>query len=269
MHVGLAAKTGYGKSWGTQLYLEENLPEHDFAAVLDYKDEYRGLVEADLAEWFIAGPEEADYSPAQWAAVLEAGERVVIARYRIDGEEWREVVGNVAAACRIVGENHPSADILVGIDEAHIAAPQRGKFPEATKKIATTGRGEGLSSLWVSQRLSELAETIISQWDMTMLGGFTSDADLGKISVDYPSDVHDLRVDPGGCPPLPEALQVDGRSIPLRIWYDEDGEQVRGNEWIRASDRGTLERLDTRDVALQTNHYGGDTPQLRDPFNRE
>jgi len=268
--VLLAAKSGWGKSWNTQAWLEENLPEQDFAAVLDYKDEYRGLVrgtapsipETDLCSWHIAGPGEVGLSPAGWAAILEAGKRVIIPRYRIDGDDWREVVGNVCAACRRLYEEHPEAKILTAIDEAHIAAPQRGKYPEDTKKAATTGRGEGLSSLWITQRLAEMEETIVAQCDEQILGGFSSDADLGKISVDYPAAVHDTRSSSAGA--LPEPLQVDGNE-PLRKFQDDAGNTV-GSEWIWSNDSGLLERVDTRNVELASRHYGSQGQSLSSPY---
>ncbi|USZ73243.1 ATP-binding protein [Natronosalvus halobius] len=269
--VGLAAKSGWGKSYNTQLWLEKNLPDQDFAAILDYKDEYRGLVrgvepsspETDLCRWYIAGPNEVDLSPTQWAAILEAGGRLVIPRYRIDGDDWRAVVGNVAAACRRLYEDHPKAKILLAIDEAHIAAPQKGKYPEATKKAATTGRGEGLSSLWVTQRLAELAETIAAQWDEQILGGFSSDADLGKISVDYPADVHDTRS--RRAPPFPSEIQVDGENLPLRKFEDDAGNTV-GSEWVRSNDSGLLERVNTGDATMHSRHYGSEGQQLTSPY---
>ncbi|MCU4926657.1 ATP-binding protein [Halobacteria archaeon AArc-dxtr1] len=272
--VLLGAKSGWGKSFNTQLWLEKNLPEQDYAAVLDYKDEYRGLVNGvapskpatDLAGWYIAGPNEAALSPAQWAAVLERLERIVIPRYRIDGDDWRDVVGAVCAACRRLYEDHPEARILTAIDEAHIAAPQRGKYPEATKKAATTGRGEGLSSIWITQRLSELDETIIAQCDEQILGGFSSEADLGKISVDYPADVHDTRA--SRTPSLPPEIQADGENIPLRKFTDDAGDTV-GSEWVRSNDAGLLERVDTGDVVMHSTHYGTEGQTLRSPYEAD
>lgn len=269
--VGLAAKSGWGKSYNTQLWLEKNLPEQDYAAILDYKDEYRGLVdgvppatrETDLCAWYIAGPNEVDLSPAQWAAILEDAGRVVIPRYRIDGDDWREVVGNVCAACRRLYEDHPKAKILTAIDEAHIAAPQQQGFPEATSKAATTGRGEGLSSLWVTQRLSEMEETIIAQWDEQILGGFSSDADLGKISVDYPSEVHDTRSSYVGH--LPDEIRVDGENLPVRKFTNNAGDTI-GSEWIRSNDSGLIERVDTGDVPMASKHYGSQGQTLKSPY---
>lgn len=270
--VGLAAKSGWGKSYNMQLWLEKNLPNQDFAAVMDYKDEYRGLVEGvapsnektDLCKWYIAGPNQTAFTPAQWAAVLEEAERLVIPRYRIDGDEWRDVVGSVAAACRRLYEQHPKADILLAIDEAHLAAPQQGKYPEPTKKVATTGRGEGLGSLWVTQRVAELDETIISQWDESILGGFSSDNDLGQIPVDYPQDVHDTRSQ-NGCPALPDALQVDGKNVALRKFTSDAGDTI-GSEWIRSNDSGLLERVNTGDAPLHSKHYGQEGQTLTSPY---
>jgi len=269
--VGLAAKSGWGKSYNTQLWLERNLPEQDFAAILDYKDEYRGLVRGvepsnsrtDLCSWYIAGPDQVEWSAAHWARVIESAGRVVIPRYRIDGDDWRQVVGSVCGACRRLYENHPRSDLLVAIDEAHIAAPQRQGYPEATKKAATTGRGEGLSSLWVTQRLSELDETVIAQWDEQILGGFISDADLRKINVDYPADVHDTRA--SRVRSLPDELLVDGEPIPLRKFTDDAGNIV-GSEWIRSNDSGLMERVDSGVVEMHSEHYGTEGQSLEDPY---
>jgi hypothetical protein len=269
--VGLAAKSGWGKSFNAQLWLERNLPEQDFAAILDYKDEYRGLVRGvepsnsrtDLCSWYIAGPDQVEWSAAHWARVIESAGRVVIPRFRIDNDDWRQVVGAVCTACRRLYEDHPRADLLVAIDEAHIAAPQLKGYFEGTKKAATTGRGEGLSSLWVTQRLSELDETIIAQWDEQILGGFSSDADLGKISVGYPVAVHDTRS--SEVRSLPDKLLVDGEPVPLQLFSDDQDNTV-GSEWIHSNDSGLLRRVDTRTVQMHSEHYGSQGQSLESPY---
>lgn len=270
--VLLAAKSGWGKSYNTQLWLEKNLPEQDFAVVLDYKDEYRGLVDGvapsteatDLCEWFIAGPTEREYGPETWQQVIESAGCVVVPRYRVDGDEWREIVGTVAAACRRLHEDNPGSRILLAVDEAHIAAPQRQGYPEATKKAATTGRGEGLSSLWVTQRLAELDETVLAQCDEQILGGFSSENDLGQIGVDYPADVHDVRSQTS-CPVLPESIRRNGENVVLEKFTDSDGNTV-GSEWIRSNDSGLLERVNTGDVEMQSTHYGEQGQTLSSPY---
>lgn len=57
MHMLFAAQSGWGKSLHFQAYAEENLdaPNYDPGVVLDYADEYRGLVKAGFAKHWICG----------------------------------------------------------------------------------------------------------------------------------------------------------------------------------------------------------------------
>lgn len=270
--VGLAATTGYGKSREMQNWLEKNLPEMDFAVVMDYKDEYRGLVrgvppsnsETDLCGWVIAGPREVDRSATWWARVIEDGGRLIIPRFRIDGDEWRQVCGRVSDALRILYEEHPGSKLLAAFDEAHVVAPQQGKYPAAVRKVAKVGRGEGLASLWATQELQDIDDRVSGMWDVQILGGFNTDTALGKLNVDYPADVHNLRLSPASCPPLPDELLVDGESIPLRRFYSDEDSLI-GAEWIR-SDGAEIKRLNTRGTEMASVHYGSQGHDLVSPY---
>ena len=262
MHRLLAAQSGWGKSWYAQALLESNLREYPTGVVLDHKDEYRGLVEAGIANWFIAGPNEAGWSPGRWVELLERNPTVVIARYRLDAEEWRETAGTVIEAARAVGQSAGGG--FVAIDEAHFIAPQRGAVPSAVKGLATTGRGERMSSLWITQRLSELEETVIAQVGERLLGGFTSDADLSKIRsvVEYPAKLHNPMLN--ATPQLPDELRADpGGDTPLRR-FEEDGQTI-GSEWAYSNERGEMERRDTRDIEMKTTHHGPEGRPIVDP----
>lgn len=269
--VGLAATSGHGKSWNLQKWLEENLPDLDYAAVMDYKDEFRGLVEGvppsnpqtDLAGWFIAGPKEVDRPVAWWAELLRREKKLIIAKFRLDDDEWRQVCDRVAAAFRRLFEDDPSAEMLIAFDEAHVVAPQSGSFPENIRKVAKVGRGEGLASLWSTQELQDIDDRISGMWTKQILGGFKTDTALSKLNIDYPETVHNLNIRPSTCPRLPEELRVDGESIPVRQ-FTEDGGLV-GSEWI-VSDGSTVERIDTRDVQMASTHYGKQGVSLRSPY---
>lgn len=252
MNVAVAAQSGWGKSAKAQEMMEKNAPEYERLVVLDYKDEFRGLVKADLASWLIVGPEEASWSTAAWREVLRRNPRIVLARYRLSEDEWKEVAARIIAAARDLG------DVLIAVDEAHFVAPQRGKIPDAVKGLATTGRGEGASSMWITQRLTELEETVLAQCQARVLGGFEGPGDLDKISpvIGYPAKLHNpqegtLRA------PVPEELRVDGESIPLRKFEDEDGNTC-GSEWVYSDNSGERRRIDTRGMFedMQSEHYG-------------
>lgn len=271
--IGLAATSGWGKSWNAQLWLENNLPEMDFAAVMDYKDEYRGLVrgvppsnaKTDLCSWYIAGPDEVDKPTAFWKAIIEEHGRVIFARYRIDGDDWRQVCARVAKAMRRLFEEHPGTKSLIAFDEAHVVARQKGKYPEAIKKTAKVGRGEGLSSLWISQELQDLCNRIIGMWTDTILGGFKTEAALSALNIEYPAAIHNANISPSACPPLPPELQVDGENLPLRKFTD-DGQTI-GSEWVEATGAGEFRRVDTRDVTMHSKHYGMDGHSLKSPYS--
>jgi hypothetical protein len=271
--VGLAATSGFGKSFNAQLWLEKNLPDMDFAAIMDYKDEYRGLVEGvepsnpdtDLCKWVIAGPNELDKSVGWWQAVIERCGRVVIPRYRIDGDEWRQVCGRVASAMRRIFEENPRATSLLAFDEAHTVAPQVGKYPESIKKAAKVGRGEGLSTLWITQELQDIDNRIIGMWTDTILGGFNTSAALDKLPIEYPQEVHNLNIQPERCPALPTELRVDGENLPVRKFTDDTGSIV-GSEWVYSMEGGEIERVDTRDVDMRSTHYGSEGHNLTNPY---
>lgn len=259
MNLLFAAQSGWGKGWHTQAYCETNIPEYDRVAILDYKDEYRGLVKAGHAKHWIAGPQERGWSSDAWRQFLTENPKVVIARHQLSEEQWSDVCARVADAARSLAGGD---SVLVVVDEAHFVAPGAGEIADSLKALATTGRGESCSSMWVTQRLQELHETVIAQCQSRMLGGFQSDRDLRKIDVEYPREVH--RPGSGQVHGLPEELEASDGPVPLRKFTDEDGDTV-GSEWIYSDDSGTKERIDTREVRMDSTHHGRQGKPLRRP----
>lgn len=261
MNLLLAAQTGYGKSFTSQGVVETNLSEYERVIILDYKDEYTGLVETyDAVKRFIVGPNEHAKAPGWWLALIEANEALQLPRHQLNADQWREVCGHIVSAARAYSES-----ILVVIDEAHFVAPQDQGYPTSIKGLATTGRGEGASSIFITQRLQELRQTIISQCTAKLLGGFSDDRDLKKIgrAIDYPVDVHR----PGGIPVpgLPESLHApDEGAISVRKFTD-DQEHVVGSEWIYSDDSGSRDRRDTREMNPTAPHYGAQGKQIKWP----
>jgi len=256
-HALIAAKSGWGKSWFSQWWTEDNLDNYPYVVILDRRDEFRGLVKAGLAEWAVVGRQEAGLSVAGWQSFIRENPRVVLARHRLDGDEWREVAAAIVRAAMDLDE-----DVLVVIDEAHKVAPQKGSYPDAIEDLATEGRGQ-VASLWVTQRLAKLDETPIGEMMIYMLGGFQSDADLGKVgkNVGYPSDVH--KVNGGTVRGLPDDLHADDGPIPVRK-FTEDGSTV-GSEWIYSDDDGNRRRINTKTLSMESTHYGPDSLTLSIP----
>ncbi len=253
-HQLMGAKSGWGKSRETQVWAEQNMAGDTFdgVVVLDFKDEFRGLVKAGFASFWGAGDDEAGWSAGHWRPVIERNPNLVIAKHdQMDAETWREQVCQpVVAACRQLG------DLLIVIDEAHYVVPQDGAIPDSISGLGTTGRGEGVSSILVTQRMQMIDEDFVSQLTAWMLGGFGSDNDRGKLGgiVDgYPVEVHNPTAD--RVPNLPEQLCVDGEALPVRK-YKNDAGQTIGSEWIYSNEAGELDRYDTRYSTMQSTHYG-------------
>jgi DNA helicase HerA-like ATPase len=252
----LAAKSGWGKSWLAQQRIERDAAEHDLLVVMDYKDEYKGLVKAGLANWAAVTRRELSLSAADWQQFIEDNGRLVLSR-AVDDDDWQQVAAKVARAVR---DSHQTA--LIVIDEAHFVAPQRTGYPKAIRGLATTGRGEGVSSMWVVQRLAEMDETPVAQSDMRIVGGLTSGADLGKLagSIDYPEEVHNPSIN-AVTQPLPNEIDRDGQPLQVHI---EDGNTV-GSEWIYSDDTGDLRRIDSRKISMDSTHHSPEGNSLSIP----
>jgi len=252
--------------------MERNAPRYDVFVVLDYADEYRGLVKSGLATHYIVGPKEARaFGVDEWTKILRENPRLVLARYQLPPEAWREEVAqSVIAAARRLAQSSADATSLTVIDECHWVAPQTGGLPDVVKGMGTTGRGEGASSMWATQRLTEFNETLLGNMMFYILGGYTSSGDLDKLKkvAEYPVKIHNPTVT--SLPTLPDALQVDGESIPLRRFTEGEGEDEKtvGSEWIYSDDTGDLRRIDTRRVAMEATHYGSEGMKLLPPEER-
>jgi hypothetical protein len=251
--------SGWGKSYHLQAMLEAAIPEFNVAPILDYKDEYRGLCKAGLATHYLVGPNETAWSVADWKAFLQANGAVDLARHNLGSEAWRETCGRIVRAARALASG--TNPVLVAIDEAHIVAPQREKVPKTIEELATTGRGEGASSVWATQRLATMEKTVVTQADETIVGGLMKSQDRKQIDAEYPERIHNPQA--GEIARLPEELHADDGPHALRK-FTEDGSTV-GSEWVYADDSGTLERRNTRGVSMDSTHYGPEGHDIPDP----
>lgn len=250
MNLVFLAASGHGKSYGAQCVVELNIGDYDHVVVLDREDEFRGLVSkkcgpAPCKHW-LAGTRERDrFGAAAWAQLIRQNGDVVIGRLKaeIDGDDWQQIVADVVQA----GRHRVEGTVLFVIDEAHFVAPQGPAYPDPIKGLATTGRGEGNSAMWITQRPAEIDKTVLGCSTARFVGGFTdrNDIDHFREIVEYPADVHVV----GGhqVPALPEELHApDAGAVSVRKWTvtTEDGEErVRDSEWIYSDDDGQKSRL--------------------------
>jgi len=246
----LAAQSGWGKSYLAQIITEHNAENYDSAVVLDYKDEFRGICEPGAgpdAVHLIAGPDELAYSARDWHDILKANPPVVLARHRLTDSQWRELSAKVIKGARML-----SGSCLVVIDEAHFVAPQAEGYAEEIDGLATTGRGERVSSAWITQRLSLLDKTPVTQSDVNLLGGFDGD-EINRVRdavSGYPPDLHN----PQSNVTAPDDLRADDGADALRKFEDDVGNTV-GSEWIYSDSSGERRRIDTRGMTVETTHY--------------
>jgi hypothetical protein len=250
MNLVFLAASGHGKSYGAQAVAELNIGDYDHVVVLDREDEFRGLCSkqcgpAPCKHW-LAGTRECDrFGPDAWGQLIEQNGDVVIGRLKsdLDGEDWRGIVADVVQA----GRHRVEGTCLFVIDEAHFVAPQGPAYPEPIKGLATTGRGEGNSAMWITQRPAEFDATVLGNSTARFVGGFTDSNDIGQFRdiVPYPADVHVV----GGheVPGLPEELHApDAGAESVRKWTETTAtgdERVRDSEWIYSDDDGTQRRL--------------------------
>lgn len=263
MNLAFVAQSGWGKSYHAQAWMESNAREYEALVVMDYCAEYRGLVKAGLADHLIVGPLEAQLSVSDWMQVLQANPHIVLERHKaeIGTDRWREICTRIASAVRRLDR-----DQLVVVDEAHFVAPQRQKLPQPVKELATTGRGAGTSTMWVTQRTAEIDKTILTQCQARMIGGFDG-GEIGPLagSIQYPADLHDPGAD---LPPsrVPDELLPTGRERPTSLQKHKDASgSITGTEWIYSDDDGERQRVNTGSVSMNSTHYGSEGNDLNAP----
>lgn len=261
MHLLVAAQSGWGKGYYTQALIESNAAEYDTVVIADYADEYRGVVEGGHASHWIGGPVEQGWGRSEWSAFLDENPRVVLARHdALAAEDWQQLVASVARSIR-----RRSGSVLFVVDEAHFVVPQRGSYPEVLTEMATTGRGEQVSYVVVTQRLSEIDKTVSTQMQSRLLGGFDGDDidRVGSIVSGYPADLHNPQADPRG---VPDALRPPDRDAPTSVQRHTDAAgHTIGSEWIFSDNSGARSRRDTRGVELDAPHYSPEGADLNIP----
>jgi len=246
----IAGQSGWGKSWLSQQRIEDNLSGFDAVVILDYKDEYRGLAKAGCAKWMGVGKAEAALSADGWRRLLDDNGAIVAAR-AVPADTWREdVAATVATAARDF-----DGEVLVVVDEAHFIARMRKTTPKPVEELATTGRGQGVATIWITQKIAKLDSTVSSQCDRQLLGGFIDPNDIDRVDdiVGYNGAVHNPRKS-GPIHGLPDELG----SEPLQ-------ETDPGSEWIYSTRAGEYKRIDSSTLSMESTHYGPEGSALSIP----
>jgi len=250
----IAAQSGWGKSWVTQQRIESNIDSFDAVVVLDYCDEYRGLAKAGLAKWLGVGQQEATLSVDGWRRLMDEHGAIVAAR-AVGAATWREDVAATVAQAAFEYDG----DVLIVVDEAHFVARMRKATPKPVEELATTGRGAGVASIWVTQKIAKLDSVVSSQCDRKMLGGFIDPNDIDRVDgvTVYNGDLHNPQLDTvRGLPD--ELLDDDGESSTL-------SHTDPGSEWIYSTRDGDYDRIDSSRLSMDSTHYGPEGSTLNKP----
>lgn len=272
MHLAVASATGTGKSYTGQAVIEFNIKESgefvdaeqdlDGLVVLDYCDEFRGLVKAGMAKHWLVGEKELQWSAEQWAAFIESNPYIVLGRRDLSDEQWRDVCDTIVAGLRQL-----SLDVLVAVDEAHTVAPQDQKLKPNIRWLAQTGRKDGKSAIWITQKLSEIDKVILSQATAWLIGGFREENDLKKLSgvLDYDEKLHKLGgVSVPSVQGRDELLAPGGEARSVRVHEDDQGNTI-GMEFVYSDRSGTLARLNTQDWNPTAPHYAAQGNKISIP----
>jgi hypothetical protein len=258
MNLAFAAQTNWGKTYVSHSYIEQNADDYDVTVVLDYKDEYSGLVETGYLKRMTAPSGTENVSPEQWRDIVASESGLQVVRAGLTDEQWQELLANLIFALESM-----DLSVFLVLDEAHRFAPQGASYPDVIDTLATTYHGDGFGVVWLFQRFAKIDKDVLSQCTASMLGGFKTTNDIDQLdTIEYPPEVH-LK-DKDRLSYLPDELRVDSDPLALRRFTDEEG-YTTGSEWIYTDDE-TIERLDSRDFEMESTHYGSNRKRIKHPF---
>lgn len=258
MNVAFAAQTGWGKTYVSHSYIEQNAEDYDLTVVLDYKDEYSGLVETGHLKRMTAPSGAEDITPDQWRGIVDGLDGLQVVRAGLKDDQWQEVLANLILALEAM-----DVSVFLVLDEAHRFAPQRNSYPEEISTLATTYHGDGFGVVWLFQRFAKIDKDVLGSCTASMLGGFGTTNDIDQLdTIEYNADVH--MMEKTRVRHLSDDLCVDGEPLALRRFTDDEGHTV-GSEWIY-SEGGDRRRLDSREFEMHSEHYGSDRKRIKHPF---
>lgn len=171
----VAGKRGMGKSWTAGVLIEI---AHDKGIPFIFIDPQKANLDlASLSGVEIVNTAEAD--PKRMAVNIAKDNRSVIIIPSGSLEEMQEWVATFITRYMIIEQK---AIRLIAIDEAHLFAPNTGTKPPKSlspiKILATTKRSDGIGFMIITQRLSEMNQTVISQQDSIIFHRFAGMRDM-------------------------------------------------------------------------------------------
>lgn len=186
--TALLAKSGYGKSYTARVIIEEGIKKGITFTIIDPQDAYLNLEGFEYVEL------QNIKNPKAYGTILSQSRRnVVILTKKTSQEEQNKILKEIFTQYKKTIKK--GIQTLV-IDEGHKFAPEgeKTKAKEIVRGMFQENRSDGLGILIVSQRLSRLDKTILSQADNLFLGRVTSfrDKEAVKNYIDNPDDLEKI-----------------------------------------------------------------------------
>jgi len=181
----IISKSGYGKSYTARVVIEEGIKTGQTFIVIDPQDAYLNLPN-------FAYINSQDVKSAKGLAILlsQTNKNVVINTKRLTIEDANKFMKAFITEFR---KNIRKGIQTIVIDEVHKFAPegQKTESRDVIRGMFQENRSDGLGCIAITQRISRLDKTILSQADHLAIGKVTSFRDKEAVK-NYIDDVNDI-----------------------------------------------------------------------------
>ena len=181
----IIAKSGYGKSYTARVIIEEGIKTGQTFIVIDPQDAYMNLPE-------FAYINAEDVKSAKGLAILlsQTNKNTVIRTKRLTIEDQNGFMHSFITEFR---KNIRRGIQTIVIDEVHKFAPEGQKTAsrDVIRGMFQENRSDGLGCIAITQRISRLDKTILSQADHLCIGRVTSHRDKEAVK-NYIDNVDDI-----------------------------------------------------------------------------
>ena len=185
----ILAKSGYGKSYTARVMIEEGRKLGSSFVIIDPQDAY-----LNMPEFSYIDARKVKSAKGLGQLLAYSNKNVVLMFKRLTLEEQNRFLKAFLQEFR----RHIQKGIqTIIIDEAHKFAPesQKTESRELVRGMFQENRSDGLGCIAITQRISRLDKTIISQADNLAIGKVTSfrDKEAVKNYIDEPEDLNKIK----------------------------------------------------------------------------
>lgn len=234
--TGVFGRSGVGKSWMFGWFLEQVLPEFDYAFHFDIEDEEKGLSEPpdSILKTFYCDKEFAEKTVEVDGrevilpvAVWLKNRKVRMIPDGLTDSEKYEIFAHISEAAMEVGKQGGS--VHLSSDEAHMVIPEADDLDNRIERMLSGGRKKGVEWAFCTQRPKKVHSMAFTQMNYGIFFHLPKDADRMKVNGSVGFDAYHMLEEMGS-----------------RECYIEN------------ADTSELKLVDTETLERQTNHYAKD-----------